>query len=128
MARPGSVAGDQWTQLQIAESAADVRAAEALLLGASRETAETLRHAPTVGIDQRLANKRDMGYAAMLARRTAERLFALAGGQSLYASDPLQRYYRDIAAATSHLALRWDISATPYGRTALGLAPPDGSY
>lgn len=128
MGRPGSAAGDQWTQLHVAESAADVRAAEMLLLNASRETAAILQHAPTVDIDQRIANKRDMGYAAMLARRTAERLFALAGGQSLYAGDPLQRYYRDIAAATSHLALRWDIAATPYGRAALGLAPPDGSY
>jgi hypothetical protein len=77
---------------------------------------------------QRAAAKRDTAYAAMLARQSADRLFAVAGGHHLHLTNALQRCYRDVLAATAHSALRWELAAPPYGQIALGIEPAPGTW
>ena len=128
VSRAGPVAHDQWVQLQTAEAAAALAAAELLLVAAARRTMEILGRGESLGVEQRTTNKRDSGYAAKLARDSADRLFAIAGGNSLFLTNAVQRLYRDMHAATAHAALRWEIAATPFGRAALGAPPVEGTY
>ena len=50
--------------------------------------------------------------------------YYLAAGLSL--GLPLQRQFRDIHAASSHIALTWDIHSSAYGQSALGIQPQAG--
>jgi 3-hydroxy-9,10-secoandrosta-1,3,5(10)-triene-9,17-dione monooxygenase len=46
------------------------------------------------------------------------------GAKSLFIDNPMQRIFRDIHAAASHINLNWELTAISYGRISLGL-PPD---
>jgi alkylation response protein AidB-like acyl-CoA dehydrogenase len=128
MSRGVPVAESQWVQLQVAESAAAVEAAQGVIVKAAAAVMATLARGETISFAQRATAKRDTAYAAMLARQTADRLFAVAGGHHLHLDNALQRYYRDVIAATAHSALRWELAATPYGRITLGLPPEPGGW
>jgi hypothetical protein len=49
-----------------------------------------------------------------------------AGAGGLTMNLPLQRQFRDIHAASAHIALTWDVHAAAYGQSALGLQPQGG--
>ena len=53
-------------------------------------------------------------------------LMPAAGAGGLNLSSPLQRQFRDIHAASAHIALTWDVHAAAYGQSALGLEPQAG--
>lgn len=122
------MAEQQWMQIHISEAAATLRAATLLLLTGARETMKKVADGRIADIAVRAADKRDAGFAALLARQVADRLYGVAGGYSLHTSDPLQRYFRDIHAATAHYGLRWENSAQPYASLLLGLEPGPGYY
>jgi alkylation response protein AidB-like acyl-CoA dehydrogenase len=122
------LAEEQWLQIQIAEAAASLRAAELLLLQDSRDTMGRFARGEDVGVDVRAIDKRDASYVALLARQVADKLYGVAGGTSLHTSNPLQRYFRDVHAATAHFGLRWEHSAIPWARLALGLEAGHGYY
>jgi alkylation response protein AidB-like acyl-CoA dehydrogenase len=121
------VAEEQWMQIQISEATSMLRAAELLTVEGSRRTMEAAAKG-AIDIAVRADDKRDAGFVAMVARQVADRLYGVAGGHSLHVSNPLQRYFRDIHAATAHLGLRWEHSAVPYARLLLGLEPGPGYY
>jgi alkylation response protein AidB-like acyl-CoA dehydrogenase len=122
------IAEEQYVQIEIAESAAALRAAETVILtGASEMMARNLRNEAATPL-LRTENKRDAAYAVRIARETVDRLFALSGGNSLRTDNAIQRHFRDVHAAASHYGLRWDNNAMPYGRVALGLDPLPGTY
>ena len=54
-------------------------------------------------------------------RRLLKNLPQKGGGHALFDASPLQRFHRDIHAASHHAALSWDILAEQYGRVLLGL-------
>ena len=49
-----------------------------------------------------------------------------AGASGLMSHLPLQRQFRDVHAASAHIALTWDVHAAAYGQSALGLQPQGG--
>jgi resorcinol 4-hydroxylase (FADH2) len=126
--RGALIADSQWVQLQTAEAAAALNAAQLALVTAARGVMQTLGRGERITMTQRAAAKRDTAYAAMLARQSADRLFAVAGGHHLHLTNALQRCYRDVLAATAHSALRWELAAPPYGQIALGLDPAPGTW
>jgi resorcinol 4-hydroxylase (FADH2) len=67
--------------------------------------------------------RRDHAFVTRLALRAVNALMEEAGGHALQESNPLQRFQRDLYAASQHFALRWDENAEQYGRVALGLDP-----
>jgi 3-hydroxy-9,10-secoandrosta-1,3,5(10)-triene-9,17-dione monooxygenase len=123
-----ALAEEQWMQLVIAEASATLRAAALLAVTDARETMARCAGREPIPVALRAVDKRDASYITRLARDTADRLFGVAGGTALHESNVLQRYFRDIHAATSHFGLRWEHSAVPYARLALGLAPGPGYY
>jgi 3-hydroxy-9,10-secoandrosta-1,3,5(10)-triene-9,17-dione monooxygenase len=122
------MAEEQWMQIAISEATSMLRAAELLILEGSRRTMSVVSSGKMADITVRADDKRDAGFVAMLARQVADKLYAVAGGNSLRTSDPMQRYFRDIHGAAAHFGLRWEHSSVPYARLILGLPPGPGYY
>ena len=119
--RSGEKVGDfQSIHLRIAESAADARAAESLMLRNLRES-EKLLQSRRLTNEERLRNKRDMAYVCVLCQKAVDRLFYAWGGNGLYSSNDIQRKLRDVKAAGAHHQNNWDIYLTGWGRETLGL-------
>lgn len=110
-------------QLRVAEAAAEIDAARLLVDRDCRATMAAMRAHGRLTLEERARNRRDMAYAVKLCRQAAERLFSATGGAGLYSDTEMQRMYRDVLAISHHHINSWDISATTFGRIALGLPP-----
>jgi alkylation response protein AidB-like acyl-CoA dehydrogenase len=109
-------------QVRVAESAAEVDAARAIL-HADIEEAQWMGENGQPIVQLELARwNRDKAYAMKLAVQATGRLFELAGGHALYTTDPLQRMYRDVQAAAHRDGLVFDFGAQQFGRAFLGIS------
>ena len=107
-------------QNRIAEAGASLDAARRILIG---NCADIMAAAAEVGpplLLEKARLRRDVAFAAQLARRAVDLLFDAGGGAALFLTHPAQRALRDIRAACAHIALNWDAAASIYGRVALG--------
>ena len=108
-------------QLRVAESSAEAEAARRMILGAAREIMEKLSTgAYTDEHDMALAT-RNAAYAVRLSQRSVARLFEASGGNGMFLNNHLQRTFRDVHAAGTHIGLAWDRNAAMYSRTRLGM-------
>jgi 3-hydroxy-9,10-secoandrosta-1,3,5(10)-triene-9,17-dione monooxygenase len=120
---PGRSADSVPLQVRLAESSAEVDVARLLV---RHNTGQMVEEAAREGAIDPLAQaryRRDVGYVAKLCVQAVNRLFEASGGRALYASQPMQRCFRDVHAGAHHTALAWDSIAEGYGRAALGLPP-----
>jgi len=113
----------QSTQIRLAESAAEVDAAATLCRTLIAEHAERGAAADPFSLADRVRFRRTHGYVAKLCVAAVDRLFDAAGGNAIYARNPLQRIHRDINAGSHQVAIGWDDNATLWGRVRLGLDP-----
>ncbi|MFZ9543905.1 MAG: acyl-CoA dehydrogenase family protein, partial [Hylemonella sp.] len=108
-------------QARIAEASACVEFAEAVM----RRDWSTLEANVMAGIypslETKLRWKRNAAYATSLAVKAIDTLMPAAGASGLMTALPLQRQFRDVHAASAHIALTWDVHAAAYGQSALGL-------
>ena len=109
--------------MRVANAAAEIDAARALMLRDCREAMEIVQRGQRLSIEQRARNRRDIAYVAYLCTRALDRLFASAGGTNIYLDSEAQRLFRDIHAAGQHIALSWDVAGSTYGRVMFGLPP-----
>lgn len=107
--------------MRLAEAAAEVSAARLLLLTSARAFMSVLEAGRNLTECDALPIERDGTYAAVLAKQAAMRVFEATGGRSLSLSSPMQRQFRDVIAAGSHIALNWDRVALDYGRRVMGM-------
>jgi alkylation response protein AidB-like acyl-CoA dehydrogenase len=110
-------------QMRVAEAAACIDAAKVLI---QRDLAEAYAFAArgeAISMDVRLRNRRDQAFCARLAVQAIDALVVTGGGQGLYLDHPLQRFWRDAHAATSHISLNWDSTGSMFGQYVLGLEP-----
>ena len=124
----GQTADAVMVQMRLAEAAVEVDAARSL----HRRTIDEMlgkaeRDEPFPSVD-RARFKRDKTYVAKLCVQAVNRLFDGSGGGSIYESASLQRFHRDVHAASHHQGINWDAAAEDYGRQALGLSPAPGRY
>lgn len=108
---------DPAARLRIAEASAEIDAAELVMLRAA-DDCDALGRSP----DPLTAAKvlRDTAFCVRLCARAVDRLFEAAGGSALADSEPLQRLWRDVMAARSHVVLTWDAAAHAFARARLG--------
>jgi 3-hydroxy-9,10-secoandrosta-1,3,5(10)-triene-9,17-dione monooxygenase len=59
-------------------------------------------------------------FAVAQAREAVETLWSFYGANAIYTRDPLQRYLRDVQAASQHFSFNFDIAGSAYGTVALG--------
>jgi resorcinol 4-hydroxylase (FADH2) len=110
-------------QMRVAEASACIDAAKVLI---QRDLAEAYAFASrgeAISMDVRLRNRRDQAFCARLAVQAIDALVVTGGGQGLYLDHPLQRFWRDAHAATSHISLNWDSTGSMFGQYLLGLEP-----
>lgn len=108
-------------QVRVAEVSASLQAAEMLIRADCREIMElaSADYAPTPV--ERSNYRCNSAYAGQLARRAAETVWDLTGARGAYATNLIARLYRDIAVASRHAAMNWEINATEHGRARLRL-------
>jgi alkylation response protein AidB-like acyl-CoA dehydrogenase len=121
-----SMANFATVQMRVAEAAACIDAAELLIHRDLKETAEAAARGE-VSLELRLRNRRDHAFASKLAVKAVDVLFAAAGGSGLGLQHPLQRFWRDVHAAASHISVNWDAVGAMYGQHVFGLEPK-GQY
>ncbi len=110
-------------QAKVAESAAEVDAARALM-HADFDDAQGKgeRGEPITPLD--LARYgRDKAYCMKLAVSAVNRMFDMAGGHALFVTDPMQRIHRDVQACMHRDGMVFDFGGQPYGAARLGLDP-----
>ena len=88
-----------------------------------RELLDLANRSEMPTLEQRVRYRRDQGYIAKILVQAVNRLFEVAGGRGIYDSSDLQRFHRDIHAATHHVGLTWDPKIQLYGQLRLGAAP-----
>ena len=113
-------------QARIAESSACVDFAETVLRRDWLELEMSTARGEYPSLETKLKWKRNVAFASGLIVKSIDTLMPAAGAAGLSSKLPLQRLFRDIHAASAHIALTWDIQATAYGQSALGIPPQSG--
>jgi alkylation response protein AidB-like acyl-CoA dehydrogenase len=130
-ARAGTYTGTRVAELssvqaRIAEAASCVEFAETVIRRDWQTLEANVRAGEYPSMETKLRWKRNVAFATGLAVRAIDALMPAAGAGGLKMDMPLQRQFRDIHAASSHIALTWDVHAAAYGQSALGLQPQGG--
>lgn len=112
-------------QARVAEAAATVDAARLLVRRDCRDILRVMAEGRPLTELERARNKGDLAFAVGLARQAVDLLFESVGGAGLSGDGLIQRYWRDLHAASKHISLNRDMCSTLYGRVALGL--PSGT-
>jgi 3-hydroxy-9,10-secoandrosta-1,3,5(10)-triene-9,17-dione monooxygenase len=104
-------------QVGMARAAAEIDAAELLLRRAAQVKAE-----PEAAIPALLARSiRDFARVSEMCVSAIDTLMALSGSAGFASSQPIQRAWRDIHFAASHIGVNTEINYSHFGRTELGL-------
>lgn len=127
--RPDGSTGAQSvvSQLRLAEASAEADAAHTLMRQSYRDVLCRATRGETPTLQDRARARRDSSFVVNLAVRAVTRLFDGSSGNAVRDSHPLQRFHRDVVAASHHVGLRWDEHAEQYGRIAFGLEPLAGA-
>jgi len=120
---PGRTADSVALQMRLAESSAEADTARLLVRHNTGELMERAAREEAIDPLDLARYRRDFGYVAKLCVQSVNRLFEASAGHALYASQPMQRFFRDVHAGSHQVALAWDTLAEGYGRAVLGLPP-----
>jgi 3-hydroxy-9,10-secoandrosta-1,3,5(10)-triene-9,17-dione monooxygenase len=120
---PGRTADSVAVQLRLAEASAETDAARALHRHDIREMLDRAARGAGFSELDRARYRRDKAFVTRLCVQAVNRLFEASGAHAVLASQPMQRFHRDIHGASHHAALGWDTVAEQFGRQALKLGP-----
>jgi 3-hydroxy-9,10-secoandrosta-1,3,5(10)-triene-9,17-dione monooxygenase len=71
-------------------------------------------------LETKLRYRAQNAFAVAQAREAVETLWSFYGANAIYTRDPLQRYLRDVQAASQHFSFNFDIAGAAFGTAALG--------
>jgi alkylation response protein AidB-like acyl-CoA dehydrogenase len=114
-------------QMRVAEATASIDAAQLMIHRDVRETSDAVHEGKSIGVDMRMRNRLTHSFATKLLVQAVDAVFLAMGGSALGMQHPVQRFWRDIHAASSHISLNWDSVAAMYGQHVFGLEPK-GQY
>jgi 3-hydroxy-9,10-secoandrosta-1,3,5(10)-triene-9,17-dione monooxygenase len=120
---PGRTADSVALQLRVAESSSEIDTARLLVKSTVSDLLARASHGEFPDELGYATVRRNYAYVAQLCLRAVNRLFEASGGHSLYDSQALQRFHRDVHAGSHQVALYWDPIAEGYGRALFGLPP-----
>src|SRR6266478_7053200 len=119
------VAEDPFTQLRLAESAAEIDAARERMLYNFAEMMRVARAGEEIPLSFRARCRWDAGKATDWSVRAIDRLMKAAGGRGIFLKNPIQRAWRDVHAMQAHAGSNLERAATVFGRSEFGLPPTD---
>ncbi len=125
---PGRTADSALVQVRLAEAAVEVDAARELHRSTIGEILRKAEHGEAFTFLERARFRRNKTFVAKLCVQVVNRLFEAGGGSAIFETKALQRFHRDVHAASHHEGIHWDAAAEDYGRQALGLPPGPGRY
>ncbi|ASN53382.1 acyl-CoA dehydrogenase family protein [Sinomonas sp. R1AF57] len=106
--------------VRLAKAAAQLDAMTGLLLNDAR-VADSAPEGTVFSPLDRAQRSRNLAFAAQQLRAAVNELYESAGGSGVYLSAPLQRWWRDVNTAASHVAFTWDLASVAYGRAVTGV-------
>jgi 3-hydroxy-9,10-secoandrosta-1,3,5(10)-triene-9,17-dione monooxygenase len=124
--KPGQLAplsASPLIQSRIGAASATIESAFTLLLSSVSAAEDKVRRGIPLDIDERIAIRRNQGFAAKQSVAVVNDLYAKEGASGSDLTAPLQRFWRDANAAALHLSLDWEAIAVMYGQHKLGLEP-----
>ena len=71
-------------------------------------------------LNTKLRYRAQNAFAVAQSREAVETLWSCYGANAIYTRDPLQRYLRDVQAASQHFSFSFDIAGSAYGTAAMG--------
>jgi 3-hydroxy-9,10-secoandrosta-1,3,5(10)-triene-9,17-dione monooxygenase len=107
-------------QVRMSKAAADLDAAELLLRRAVAATQGPERPS----LEGRARTMRDAARAAETIAGAVDELVAMSGTAGFASSNPIQRAWRDVHFAASHVSLNPEVNCAHWGRTELGVERP----
>jgi 3-hydroxy-9,10-secoandrosta-1,3,5(10)-triene-9,17-dione monooxygenase len=119
------VAEDPFTQLCLAESAADVDAAHDRVLHNFEEMLGLARAGQEIPLAYRARYRWDASKAIDWSVRAVDRLLTASSGRVVFLSNPIQRAWRDVHAMRAHVGNNLEKAAAVFGRSEFGLPPQD---
>ncbi len=114
-------------QMRVAEATASIDAAGLMIHRDIRETLSIIESGKPADVNLRMRNRLTHSFATKLLVQAVDALFLAAGGSALGLQHPVQRFWRDIHAVSSHISLNWDSVSAMYGQHVFGLEPK-GQY
>jgi alkylation response protein AidB-like acyl-CoA dehydrogenase len=114
-------------QMRVAEATASIDAAQLMIHRDLRETFDIANRGDTADVALRMRNRLTHTFATRLLTQAVDAVFLAAGGSALGLKHPVQRFWRDIHAVSSHISLNWDAVSAMYGQHVFGLEPK-GQY
>lgn len=125
---PGRTADSVLVQVRLAEAAMEVDAARELHRRAIADILKKGERGEAFTPLERARYMRDKTFVARLCVQAVNRLFDASGGSAIMETEALQRFHRDVHAASHHQGINWDAAAENFGRQSLGLEPLPGRY
>jgi alkylation response protein AidB-like acyl-CoA dehydrogenase len=113
--------------MRVAEATASIDAAELMIHRDVRETMAVVEAGNPANVGLRMRNRLTHSFSTKLLMQAVDAVFLAAGGSALGLQHPVQRFWRDIHAASSHISLNWDSVSAMYGQHVFGLEPK-GQY
>ncbi|HEX5093808.1 MAG TPA: acyl-CoA dehydrogenase family protein [Burkholderiales bacterium] len=106
----------QAVQVKMAKARCQIDAARALM----RDSAAAFSAGEPLDIASKLRLRAQNTFAVGLCREAIETLWSFYGANAIYTRDPLQRYLRDVQAASQHFSFNFDVAGAAFGTVALG--------
>jgi 3-hydroxy-9,10-secoandrosta-1,3,5(10)-triene-9,17-dione monooxygenase len=110
------VADFQAVQVKLARARCLIDSARYLM----RESALVFQNNDRLDLEAKLRLRAQNAYAVAQSREAVETLWSFYGANAIYTRDPLQRYLRDVQAASQHFSFNFDIAGAAFGTVALG--------
>ncbi len=122
------VAESSAVQMRVAESAAEIDAADAVAERDFRILHEAGKARRRLGDGERTAIVRNRALIAKLCMRATHRLVQMMGALGLTDDNPVQRHHRDVQAMATQIGVAFDVNMPLWGRWALGLESGPGLH
>jgi 3-hydroxy-9,10-secoandrosta-1,3,5(10)-triene-9,17-dione monooxygenase len=110
-------------QIRLAESAAEVDAAEALVRADVEVIDRILHHGAPIEPRFQAKLGRDLSFMVRLCAQAVDRLTEAVGAHGMSDDNPVHRASRDLHAIANHAVNNWENQALTYGRARAGLPP-----
>ncbi len=112
----------QMVQSEVAKSVADLESSEAYMHKVIDDAWQVASRGEKLSLEAKASLRLAAANATHKSVAAVDRLYQLGGGTSIYASSPLQRYFRDIHVTTQHIMVAAPIFEVT-GKVLLGLDP-----